>query len=318
MRIRWGFTLVLMLVVTLLAPRYTVAEDDARYFPETGHWVTGKFLRFYESVPDPIVVYGYPITDAFQTGSAPQYPGMLVQYFEKVRFEYHPENPPELAVVLSPLGEYMYEVEGPGSESHFSHGLGQCRNIPADGFPVCYNFLTFFDAYGGIAQFGYPISAVEYHDNLMVQYFQRARLEMRNDLPPGERVIVSDLGKQYFDLSESPLLLLPNAEDYIANLLVLKAHAFVNRAVVAQNDSITLLVVVQDQNLQPVPDTQVTIIVRFSNGVENRYIMDLTNEKGFTVLPLDIRDAPYGLAEVIVIASNNLLQTQTLTSFRVW
>lgn len=318
MRNMRGIFLALVVVITLVVPRYTVAQDEARYFPETGHWVTGKFLDFYESVAYPELLYGYPITDAFQTASVPQNPGLLVQYFQKVRLEYHPENPSELEVVRSPLGEYLYEINGPGIARPSSSLLGSCRKLPADGFPVCYDFLKFYDAYGGIAQFGYPISTIEYHHDRMVQNFQWARFEWRFDLPPGERIVISDLGKQYFDLYESSMRLLPNADDYIANVLSLKTRAFLSKAVAAPDDSLILYVIVQDQNLQGVQGTQVSVIVRFSNGIENRYLLDPTNEHGFTRFSFDLHNAPYGMAEILVTVSNDLLQTQTRTSLRIW
>lgn len=318
MRTRWAQLLTLVLFLSLLAPINTVAQDEARYFPETGHWVTGDFLRMYESVTDPLQVYGFPITDAFQTESVPQNPGMLVQYFEKARFEYHPENPTGLEVMLSPLGEYMYDIEGKGPVLQFSSLLPHCRNIPADGYPVCYAFLTFFDAYGGIAQFGYPISEIERHDNRMVQYFQRARFEWHPELPAGSRVTLTNLGRQYFDLMESPILLLPNMEDYAANVLSLQAHAFTSKAAAAPDDSLTLYVVVQDQNLHPVANAQVSVVVRFSNGEERLFLMDLTNEHGVTQLSFDFQDASYGVAEIEATVSSSLLQTLTHASFRIW
>lgn len=318
MRTRWAILLTLVLLFTLLEPGNTAAQGEARYFPETGHWVTGNFLRLFESVTDPLQVYGFPITDAFQTESVPQNPGMLVQYFEKVRFEYHPENPAELEVVVSDLGEQIYDIDGPGRVLSFQTLLARCRNIPADGYPVCYAFLTFYDAYGGIAQFGYPISEIEYHEGRMVQYFQKARFEWHPELPPGSQVTLTDLGRQFFDLYESPILLLPNMEDYAANLLKLHAHAFVSKAVAAPDDTLTLYVVVQDQNLHPVNNAQVSVVVRFSDGVEKLYLMDLTNEHGITLLSFDFQDAAFGVAEIEVTVSSSLLQTQTHTFFRVW
>lgn len=318
MRIRWATLLTLMLLISLLEPAGSLAQEETRYFPETGHWVTGGFLRVYESASNPLLVYGFPITDAFQTESVPQNPGMLVQYFQKARFEYHPENPPELQVSISLLGEYMYENDGPGKLVPFSSLLARCRTIPSDGFPVCFAFLSFFDAYGGIAQFGYPISGIEYHDGRMVQYFQRARFEWHPELPAGSRVTLTELGHQYFDLYESPILLLPNLEDYAANLITLRAHAFINKAVAAPDDSLVLYVVVQDQNLHPVQNAQVSVVIRFSNGYEKLYLMDLTNDHGYTQLPFDIQDASYGVTEVVVTVSSRLLQTQTRTSFRIW
>ena len=77
--------------------------EGERYFEETGHRVTGEFLEFYRQVDNPLLVYGYPITDAYQDPTT----RIIVQYFQKARFELHPESPQGLRVQLSPLGEYM-------------------------------------------------------------------------------------------------------------------------------------------------------------------------------------------------------------------
>lgn len=315
---RWAIMLSIVLLISLFVSNVAVAQAVARYFPETGHWVRGDFLRAYESVPDPLLVYGFPITEAIQTESVPQNPGMLVQYFHKVRFEYHPENPPGQEIVISPLGEYLYQTDGPGKVVPVYPLLANCRNIPADGFPVCYDFLSFFDANGGVDQFGYPISGIEYQGGRMVQHFQLARFEWHPELPAGPRVTLTDLGRRYFDLIETPILRLPAFEDYQTNLISINAHAFMNKAVSAPDDALTLYVIVQDQNLYPVANAQVSVVIRFSDGDEIRYLMDLTNEHGVTKLTFDFQDASYGFAEVEVTVSSSLLQTQTQTTFRIW
>ncbi len=60
------------------------------YFPQTGHNVITEFWTFYQSVPDANILFGMPITEQFisRDGS-----GLTVQYFEKSRFELHPDMP---------------------------------------------------------------------------------------------------------------------------------------------------------------------------------------------------------------------------------
>jgi hypothetical protein len=167
------FTAILLVFLAVPLWLALAQTEDARYFPETGHWITGDFLQMYDRVPDPLLVFGYPITDAFETQSVAQSPGLVVQYFQRARFELHPENPVELRVVLSPLGEYIYQVDGSGVVVPVSANLTACRRIPDDGFPVCYAFLEFFDANGDCPVWvsGFEI---EIHNDMMVQYFDRA------------------------------------------------------------------------------------------------------------------------------------------------
>jgi hypothetical protein len=55
-------------------------------------------------------------------------------------------------------------------------------------------FLRFYDAYGGRAIFGYPLTRVLTENNRQVQYFQRARMELDPDKPEGQRVQLGNLG----------------------------------------------------------------------------------------------------------------------------
>ena len=105
----------------------------------------------YESISEPELIYGFPITKMYLDTNKDH----LVQYFEKARFEYIPENPPELRVQISDLGRLMYT---PGQSLPTPENFPACRNYPETKKRVCYAFLTFFDEYGGVGQFGYPIS----------------------------------------------------------------------------------------------------------------------------------------------------------------
>ena len=56
------------------------------------------------------------------------------------------------------------------------------RYFPATGHAVRGVFLRFFDHYGGVRIFGYPVSDVITEDGLPVQYFERARFEYHREL----------------------------------------------------------------------------------------------------------------------------------------
>lgn len=60
-------------------------QNGARYFPETQHTLWGEFLGYWERRGG-VTIFGYPISEAFDEN------GRIVQYFERARFEYHPEN----------------------------------------------------------------------------------------------------------------------------------------------------------------------------------------------------------------------------------
>ena len=288
---------------------------DQLYFPESGHWVTGDFLRAYQSVPDPVMIYGYPITEAFQDQAL----GRIVQYFQKTRFELYPDSPPELKVRLSPLGEYLYS---PIEPLPLPENFPACRFFPETGFQVCYAFLDFFQANGGAAQFGYPISNFEIHEGRIAQYFQRARLEWHPELPTGQRVVLGDLGRIYFDaMRENPARLLPAPiqDNRLLAVLSLQAHAFPQKAVLPLSGSQTFYIVVQDQNLQPVSGAQVNLAISLPSGLEQRLTIPADTDKdGVVRFDYDYKDETPGIAKIGVEVEYGDLEAQTSTTFRIW
>ena len=79
------------LILTILLTQWGTASAqsaDVQFFPETGHNVKGDFLRFYKSVPDPKLVFGYPITEQITSKD-----GKTVQYFQRARFELRADLP---------------------------------------------------------------------------------------------------------------------------------------------------------------------------------------------------------------------------------
>ena len=93
-RPRWFWILIIPVLVSIVGVTATFAQDaqsDQRlYFHETGHWVIGAFLAAYQSVANPQLLYGLPITDEFVSKAAD---GRRVQYFQYARFESRPEIP---------------------------------------------------------------------------------------------------------------------------------------------------------------------------------------------------------------------------------
>src|SRR5690349_12616138 len=100
-----------VLVLCLLAVSWVSVQaqtTDSRYFSETGHNVSGDFLVFYESNPNAIFLYGYPITEQFTSRD-----GKTVQYFQRARFELHAELPAGQRVLLTTLGRETFVSTGP-------------------------------------------------------------------------------------------------------------------------------------------------------------------------------------------------------------
>jgi hypothetical protein len=172
----------------------------AYYFPQTQHAVSGAFLQYWQSNGG-LERFGYPITSVFESG------GLRVQYFERARFEYHPEHAPPYDVELGLLTAFLTQGRTfpkgspPPSPSARPAGTPSASGTPtippAAGTPtpppVTYFpetghtlggvFQTYWQSHGGLASLGYPISEQLPEVNAAdgktytVQYFERARLE---------------------------------------------------------------------------------------------------------------------------------------------
>lgn len=308
-------SLAIILAICLLAASQVPAyaqTTDSKYFSETGHNVKGEFLKFYNANPNATLLYGYPITEEFTSKD-----GSTVQYFQRARFEYRADLPEGQRTVLTPLGKVTYVSTGSLNVS----SAFACRTYTETGYPVCFAFLEFFDKYGGVAQFGYPISAFEYHENKIVQYFEKARIEWQPWKPEGQRVVVSDLGRIYFDkLSEDPALLPPvkPLDNTQSSVISLQVRAFVWKAVTLASDSQLIFIIVQDQNLQPVANSTCAATVHWPDGHTDP-ISITTNTNGVGIVPLSFSSQPYGsLIYTDVACTYSGLSANTTTSFRIW
>lgn len=282
---------------------------DVEYFAQTGHYVRGDFLRFYRSVSNPTLLFGYPLTEQFTSKD-----GKTVQYFQRVRFELAPELPQ--GVRLTPLGRETYSPE----RQLVINNPFACRTYTQTGYSVCFAFLEFFDQNGGVEQFGYPISPFEFHNNQIVQYFENARFEWRPALAEGQRIGLTDLGRIYFDqLSEDPAFLKSTPLDAGPNtVLSLRVRAFPAKAVTTSNDNQTIYVLVQDQNLQPVSGASGVATIRLASGHTSQQSFTI-NSRGVGTFSFGFANQPNGQLVYVEINLNyNNLGGKTTTSFRIW
>jgi hypothetical protein len=78
-----------------------VNHPQRRYYPQSGHTVSYAFLQYFDS-HGALDVFGYPITELLLEG------GTVVQYFQRAKMEWHPENPISSQITLGNLGvEYL-------------------------------------------------------------------------------------------------------------------------------------------------------------------------------------------------------------------
>lgn len=87
---------------------------DATFFSETGHNLGGQFRAFWQSRGG-LAMFGYPLSEEFAEANPQDGQTYTVQYFERARFEFHPEMPAGQQVLLGHLGR-QYLVSYPAPE----------------------------------------------------------------------------------------------------------------------------------------------------------------------------------------------------------
>lgn len=310
---RASIFLILALLIVAIPQTVKAQSSDSIYVSETGHTIWGDFLRTYNSVSDPLLYFGYPITDDFTDPQTNQH----VQYFQRARFDLvdTSEGP---KVQIAPLGKLLHQ-EGVELADIPNEGP-TCRKFSTN-FTVCYAFLQFYDAYDGTTWFGQPISEVEVADGHYVQYFENIRMEWWPDNPTGQRVVISDLGRIYFDKEvHNTELLKPSQSTSIAGKLINPlVNVFALKSLAGAGEPQTIYVIVQDQDLAPVANAQVGVTLYYPNGSKQFYRLAETNEFGisqfsFQVDQLEIHTVVKAVAEINIRGESALGKTW----FRIW
>ena len=313
MKAIWHLATLFLVLIILLTPWGSASAQsaDVQYFPETGHHVKGDFLQFYNSVPDPKLVFGSPITEQMTSRD-----GKTVQYFQRARFELNGGLPENERVQLTSVGQSLYQ---PANQLKLGNTAG-C-DLFTTGYSVCFAFLDFYKANGGAAQFGNPISPFEFHENLIVQYFERARFEWRADRPEDQRVVLTDLGRLYFDqLGEDPVHLKPvkPLDATINPILSIKIRAFVLKPLTRPTDQQTVYVIVQSQTLQAVSNATGKATITWPNGKTEDFFFT-TNSSGLGTVTFNFSDQKQGeLVPIEIVVIYQGLAGTTRTSFRIW
>lgn len=165
-----------------------------RYYPETGHNVPDIFANYWSNNGG-LEAFGLPLTEPYEQG------GLTIQYFERARFERHPSYKDTPFEVL--LGQLGREIR-PADVATLPTGNG-ARFFAETGHNVQL-FLGFWEANGGLARFGLPLTeerrelSVADGQAYTVQYFERARIEWHPEAR-GTRYefLLGQLGRERYD-----------------------------------------------------------------------------------------------------------------------
>jgi hypothetical protein len=178
---------------------------ETKYFPETGFSVAGRFLGYWRthgldlgdaglSEREALALLGYPISGEF-TQRLEDGKEYKVQYFERARFEFHPENVPPYDVLLGQFGRRIHPANPPVRPE------AGARYFPETGHQIAGDFQRYWETNGGLAQFGYPLTEVitgRLGDGktYAVQYFERARFEYHPENQAPYDIQLGQFGRQ--------------------------------------------------------------------------------------------------------------------------
>ena len=163
---------------------------QSRYFKETSHNIIFGFKTFFEQNGG-IAAFGMPLTEEFTEN------GFTVQYFQKAKFEYHPELAgTKYMVQIGLLGDIVTGGFDYPNDVAFTNNA-EHRYFIETGQSIHFAFKKYWESQGALDAFGYPISQEIFENGATVQYFQRARLEYRPELGGLFGVVRGNLGSEY-------------------------------------------------------------------------------------------------------------------------
>jgi hypothetical protein len=181
----------LSLVPVAIAPQHV---NRVRVFADTGHRVAGRFLETWElpgSYAESVLLNGFPISDVYAEVNPVDGKTYQVQWFQRARYEAHPEEAPPHDVQLGLLG--VEATRARQGEPAFAKVPRPAADPAVYWFPETEHtlrgpFLDFWLKHLAVGQMGFPISEELTEPDPQapaaprrVQYFQRARLELGAD-----------------------------------------------------------------------------------------------------------------------------------------
>ena len=208
-------TSLLSVLLPLVAAAETPAAQGANCeeFDVTGFSICGEFLEFWNANGG-LPVFGYPLTDAFEEKNPDTGQTYLVQYFERQRFELHPENHGTVyAVLFGRLGAQILDMQGRDWRTFPTASPDAEHYFAVTGHAIAPMFWGYWSSHGldfgdegisfreSLMLFGYPLSEpmMELNldgDTVLTQWFERAVFEYHPDNPAGQQVLLRRAGAE--------------------------------------------------------------------------------------------------------------------------
>lgn len=186
-------------------------KDGCRYFEETGHNVCGAFLDFWNNNGG-LAVFGLPLTEEFDEENFDTGEVYVTQYFERQRFEWHPENAgTPYEILLGRMGAEILAIQGRDWRTFPKGNVSQPHYFPETGHAIAPEFWEYWSSRGldygdagvsfreSLLLFGYPLSEPnmetnEDGDSVMTQWFERAVFERHPNNDAANQVLLRRLG----------------------------------------------------------------------------------------------------------------------------
>ncbi|HEY0601816.1 MAG TPA: hypothetical protein VGD58_02840 [Herpetosiphonaceae bacterium] len=196
-------------------------SPERRFFSATGHSLSYGFKSFWEANGG-LPVFGLPLSEEFDERNVDLQRAFTTQYLERERFEYHPENADTpFTVLLGRLGDELLRAQGrdwrleDGTANPFPGGTGGCQlfDVGGERRSVCGPFLQYWRTHGldlgrrgvtyeeSLLLFGLPLTAPRLEtnpdgDQVLTQWFERARFEYHPNNPEPYKVLLGRLGAE--------------------------------------------------------------------------------------------------------------------------
>ncbi len=176
-------------------PSARAAEGGAQCFPETHRCISGRFAAYW-AAHGGLPVFGFPVTTAAYEVNGDTGQSYLTQWFERNRFELHPEQAPPYDVLLGRLGDARLKQQGRDWKSFATAAPAAAHSFAATGHAIAHEpFWRYWSTHGlefdgqpgtseaeSLALFGLPLSEPQMEtnssgDSVLTQWFERARFE---------------------------------------------------------------------------------------------------------------------------------------------
>lgn len=172
-------------------------QPNVLWFAPTGHTLRGVFQDYWIKYGG-LSQFGYPLTEEFFESVGPDNTFIRVQYFERNRFEYHPEyKDTQYEVLLGALGRDFHTQDPPATRVRGGFFFGETGHNLLD------TFKSYWEIHGGSSVHGYPITEAYQERNAidgktyLVQYFERSRFEYHPEHKGTQyEVLLGLLGRQ--------------------------------------------------------------------------------------------------------------------------